>query len=78
LALPEVQQLAEQKGLTPQTYMFAFLMSLGYVTPLSGTTNTKHMAEDVAVMERMQGGEQIFESEEELRHMAQLLGMPDL
>jgi diketogulonate reductase-like aldo/keto reductase len=78
LALPEVKQLAEQKGLTPQTYMFAFLMSLGYVTPLSGTTSTKHMAEDVAVAERIQGGEQIFESEEELRHMAQLLGMPDL
>ena len=78
LALPEVKEMAQKKNLTPQTYMFAFLMSLGYVTPLSGTTSQKHMAEDVAVMERMQGGEVIFESEEELRHMVQLLGMPDL
>lgn len=78
LALAEVEEMANQKNLTPQTYMYAFLMSLGYATPLSGTTNRKHMAEDVAVMERMQGGEVIFESQEELRHMAQLLGMPDL
>lgn len=78
LALPEVEEMAKKKNLTPQTYMYAFLMTLGYATPLSGTTSQKHMAEDVAVMERMQGGEVIFESEEELRHMAQLLGMPDL
>lgn len=78
LALPEVKEMAEEKNLTPQTYMYAFLMSLGYVTPLSGSKNPKHMAEDVAVMERLQGGEAIFESEEELRHMAELLGMPDL
>jgi diketogulonate reductase-like aldo/keto reductase len=78
LHLPEVAKMADEKNLTPQTLMYAFLMSLGYVTPLSGTTNKLHMAHDVAVMERMQGGEQIFSSEEELRHMAQLLGMPDL
>jgi diketogulonate reductase-like aldo/keto reductase len=78
LALAEVKELAKVKNLTPQTYMFAFLMSLGYVTPLSGTTNPQHMAQDVAIMERMQGGEIIFESDEELRHFAQILGMPDL
>lgn len=78
LALPEVKQLAEKKNLTPQTYMYAFMMSLGYATPLDGTRSQQHMVEDVAVMERMQGGEHIFESEEELRHMAQILGMPDL
>ena len=78
LAKPEVYELAEAKGLSPQTYMFAFLMSLGYTSPLSGTTSRVHMAEDVAVMERIQAGEVIFENEEELRHMAQLLGMPDL
>jgi diketogulonate reductase-like aldo/keto reductase len=78
LALAEVEELAKKKNLTPQTYMFAFLMSLGYVTPLSGTRNPQHMAQDVAIMERMQGGELIFESEEELRHFAQILGMPDL
>lgn len=74
----EVKELAEAKSLSPQTYMYAFLMSLGYVTPLSGTTNKIHMAEDVAIMERMQGGEAIFENEADIRRMAQLLGMPDL
>jgi diketogulonate reductase-like aldo/keto reductase len=78
LALAEVKELAEAKGLTPQTFMFAFLMSLGYVTPLSGTTSRLHMAEDVAIMERIQGGEVFFENEQQLRHMAELLGMPDL
>jgi diketogulonate reductase-like aldo/keto reductase len=78
LAKPEVQELAEEKGLTPQTYMFAFLMSLGLTSPLSGTTSRIHMAEDVAVMERIQAGEVFFENEEQLRHMAQLLEMPDL
>ena len=78
LASPTVEELAHSKNLTPQTLMFAFLMSLGYVTPLSGTTSKEHMAQDVAVMERLQGGEVFFESEEELRTMAQYLGMPDL
>lgn len=78
LALPAVQELAESKNLSPQTLMFAFLMSLGYITPLSGTTSPEHMAQDIAVMERIQGGEVFFESEEEQRTMAQYLGMPDL
>jgi diketogulonate reductase-like aldo/keto reductase len=78
LASLEAKALAAEKGLTPQTLMFAFLMSLHYVTPLSGTTSQVHMAEDVAVMERMQRGEVFFESEAEMREFAQLLGMPDL
>jgi hypothetical protein len=57
--------------------MFAFLMSLGYVTPLSGTTSPIHMAHDVAIMERMQGGENFF-TEKEQRHFAKILGMPEL
>lgn len=57
--------------------MFAFLMSLGYITPLSGTTSKTHMAEDVAVMERIQGGEVMFENETDLQRMGQILGMPD-
>lgn len=77
LATPTAHQLAEAKGLTPQTYLYAFLMSLGYVTPLSGTTSLAHMAEDVAVMERIQGGDLTFSEEEQLR-FAKLLGMPDL
>jgi len=75
LATNETKKLAAAKGLTPQTYMYAFLMSLGYVTPLSGTTSPIHMAHDVAIMERMQGGEEIFTTKEQL-HFAKMLGMP--
>jgi len=78
LATTEVKELAAQYDLTAQTYMFAFLMSLGYITPLSGTTSRMHMAQDVAIMERMQGGEVFFQNDEELRKFAQILGMPDL
>jgi diketogulonate reductase-like aldo/keto reductase len=77
LATREALDLARAKGLTPQTYMYAFLMSLGYVTPLSGTTSLVHMAEDVAVMERIQGGDLTF-SEQEQRDFAAMLGMPDM
>lgn len=78
LAKPEVVEWAHTKNLTPQTLMFAFLMSLGYVTPLSGTTSLEHMVHDVQVMERIQSGEVFFENEQEFRQFAQLLGMPDL
>jgi diketogulonate reductase-like aldo/keto reductase len=79
LATPEAKAMALQKGLTPQTYLYAFLMTLGngYVTPLSGTTTPIHMAQDVAVMERIQGGEVLF-TETELHAFAKLLGMPAL
>jgi len=33
------------------------------------------MAHDVAIMERMQGGEEIFTTKEQL-HFAKMLGMP--
>lgn len=75
---PEVNKAAKSLGLTPETYMFAFLMSLGYVNPLSGTTSQVHMGQDVAIMERMQGGEVFFADEAELQKFAQILGMPDL
>eukprot|EP00980_Cylindrotheca_fusiformis_P007072 scaffold1482_cov120-Cylindrotheca_fusiformis.AAC.14 len=75
---PEVKQMAKQRGLTPQTFLYAFLMSLGYVTPLDGTTNQAHMTEDVALMKRLQGGEKLFDGESELRQFAKLLGMPEL
>jgi diketogulonate reductase-like aldo/keto reductase len=78
LATTDAKTLAEQKGLSPQTLLYAFLMSLGYGTPLSGTTNLGHMVEDVAVMERMQAGEVFFKDETELRDFAKILGMPDL
>ncbi|CAB9503333.1 keto reductase family 1 member C1 homolog [Seminavis robusta] len=78
LATTEVHELATSKNLNPQTLLFAFLLSLGYVTPLSGTTSATHMQHDVEVMERFQSGEVFFENEDELRVMARYLGMPDL
>jgi len=57
--------------------MYAFLMSLGYVSPLDGTTKLKHMAEDIAMMEKMQKGEIEFSTSEQ-HQMAELLGIPKL
>ena len=78
LASAEIKEWADRLHLTPQQLMFAFLMSLGYITPLSGTTSLEHMAHDVAIMERMQGGEKFFSNQDDLRKFAQLLGMPML
>lgn len=72
------EDIAASFNLTPETCMFAFLMSLGYIDPLSGTTSQLHMAEDVAVMERIQRGEVFFRDEKELRDMARIIGMPAL
>jgi len=74
LATERAHEWASSKQLTPQTLMYAYMMSLGYGTPLDGTTNRKHMEEDIAVMERLQKGEAIFENEEEIRRFEQLLG----
>jgi diketogulonate reductase-like aldo/keto reductase len=78
LATREANEWADKVGLSPQTLMYSFLMSLGYIWPLSGTTSPQHMAEDVAVMERMQNNEAFFKSSDDLRQFAQLLGMPDM
>lgn len=78
LATEEAKEMAKQHGLTPQTYMYAFLMSLGYVSPLSGTTSPSHMVEDVNLMKRFQKGDVFFNDEEELRKFARLLKLPDL
>jgi diketogulonate reductase-like aldo/keto reductase len=77
LATLDAKEWAQSKGLSPQTLLYAFLMSLGYPTPLDGTTSEAHMAEDVAMMERIQAGEVIFD-EDEKRKFAALLGMPGL
>jgi diketogulonate reductase-like aldo/keto reductase len=82
----EIRDWASRLDLTPQQLMFAFLMSLpdGYLTPLSGTTSTEHMAHDVAIMERVQNAigagdhSPFFSSHEELVQFASLLGMPAL
>lgn len=77
LATPEVREMAVSKGLSPQTLMYAFMMQLGH-TPLDGTTDPRHMEEDVAVMGRIQEGDHIFSSDEEVRRLAEVLGLPEL
>lgn len=72
----EARELAKAKGLTPQTLMYAFMMTLGH-TPLDGTTNKEHMMEDVAVMERIQNGEVIL-NEDEMAAMASFLGVESI
>jgi len=78
----ELKKLAFKKGLSPQTLMYAFMMSLdGHVTPLSGTTDKMHMAQDVEVMNRIieknEGEEKILKVDE-MKCMANILGIPDL
>jgi len=75
LASSEVGEFARSKGLTPQTLMYAFVMRLGH-SPLSGTTDGGHMEEDAELMRRVQRGERIFQDDNEVRRMADLLSVP--
>jgi len=68
-----VKTMANAKGLTPQTLMYAFMMRLGH-TPLDGTTSKIHMFEDVAIMERIQNGEDIL-NDSEMKEMTLWLGI---
>ncbi|KAL3071108.1 hypothetical protein niasHS_015850 [Heterodera schachtii] len=43
-----VRGIAKQRGITPEQVFFRFTMDIG-ITPLSGTTNGEHMAQDVLV-----------------------------
>ena len=69
------REVAEGKGLTPQTLMYAFMMTLGH-TPLDGTTDEGHMEEDLDVMRRIQAGERILDGAE-IAELSRMLGMPD-
>ena len=40
-------------------------MALG-ISPMDGTTNEVHMREDIALMDRIRNGEQIFDGIDEL------------
>jgi len=75
LSHPSILELATKKKLTPQTLMYAFMLSLGYATPLDGTTSREHMMQDVAVMERILNGEQVL-SPGEMHSMHLILGVP--
>lgn len=69
----QIKEMAEKVWLTPQTLMYAYMMKLGH-TPLCGTTNKEHMLQDVAVMERIQGGEEILTAED-IDKISDLLGI---
>ena len=46
--------------------MYAYIMQLGYGRPLDGTRTD--MKQDIAVMQRLQNGEKIFEDKADIRH----------
>jgi len=74
LAREETRRFASEKGLaSTQLLLYAFMMELGH-TPLDGTTSEEHLEQDVELMQRLQGGEKIF-NEEELRWFSGLLGI---
>lgn len=84
LATKEAREWAGRAGLpSSQTLLYAYLMSLGYGTPLDGTTSQEHMEQDMAVMQRVQQEflgqvaeeEKIFPSQEDLQKFEKLLGM---
>lgn len=52
---------------------YAFCMALG-ISPLDGTTSDLHMKEDIALMDRIRHGEQIFANKEELSIIGNTLG----
>ncbi|KAL7461132.1 hypothetical protein ACHAXS_001560, partial [Conticribra weissflogii] len=73
LATTDWKSMATEKGLTPQTLMYAFMMTLGHI-PLSGTTDPNHMQEDVDIMLKIQRGDQILTAED-VASLRSLLGM---
>lgn len=66
-------ELAKQKGLSPEGLFYAFCMALG-ISPLDGTKSEEHMKEDIALMNRIRSGEQIFANKEELSIIGNALG----
>mmetsp|Transcript_34858 Transcript_34858/g.71136 ORF Transcript_34858/g.71136 Transcript_34858/m.71136 type:complete len:360 (-) Transcript_34858:41-1120(-) len=71
----EWKAMALNKNLTPQTLMYAYMMSLGH-TPLSGTTDVTHMKEDVDIMMRFQNGEEVL-SKDDVETLSSLLGVQE-
>jgi diketogulonate reductase-like aldo/keto reductase len=50
LGNPLVQKLAQERHGTPAQVFFRFLLDIG-LTPLTGTTDEKHMKEDLQVLQ---------------------------
>merc|ERR1719291_80496 len=59
-----VQDIARRNGLSPEGVFYAFCMAIG-ISPLDGTTDERHMKEDMELMDRIRRSEKIFESNEE-------------
>ena len=74
LASAPWKEAADEKGLTPQTLMYALAMALGH-SPLSGTQDPEHMRQDVEIMARMRSEEDLF-FEGDVRYLTGLLGIP--
>lgn len=69
----EIKEMATAKGLSPQLYMYAFLLSIG-ITPLDGSKS--HQIEDVDFIKRLQDKELVtFEEDDEIYRMANALEM---
>ena len=49
---PEVGHVADKVGLTPSEAMYVLVLALDSVIILNGTTNAKHMADDLSCVER--------------------------
>jgi diketogulonate reductase-like aldo/keto reductase len=65
--------LAKRKGPTPELIIYATVMELG-ITPLDGTTSKEHMIEDIALLHRIQSGEETI-SDQELWILVKILGV---
>jgi hypothetical protein len=61
--------------MSPEALMYVFMLSQGH-TPLDGTTDPEHMAEDVAVMKRIIDGEDIFKDPLLIVAFADKIGVP--
>lgn len=49
---PEVGRVADKVGLTPYEAMYSLVLALDNVIVLNGTTNTKHMVDDLSCVQR--------------------------
>lgn len=73
---PDALELAKEKRLTPEGLFYAFCMAIG-VSPMDGTTSEIHMKEDMELMDRIRGGENIFADSDELSIIGDALGTPE-
>ncbi|KAL7547198.1 hypothetical protein ACHAWF_010513 [Thalassiosira exigua] len=71
---PAALEIAAKKGLSPEGLFYAFCVAIG-ISPMDGTTSEVHMKEDMALMDRIRDGEQIFSDGDELAIIGNALGL---